>query len=462
MSDSTEYYDLRPQIPGFTPPRDALPENRYVLGALARHKQEGLEMAVRARTVAMFIIAIMVLFVTPWPGVLYYLALIGVYILIGLAQRRYGRVGQNVPELVLLFCDLALMVVVCVVPNPFDDRTWPLAFQYQFDNFYYFFVILAFATLSYSWRTIIAVGTWTFALWMLTLLAVAYLTEAPGAARDAVFALYPDADPMAYFLDPTNVSTPQRIQEAVIFLIVAVTIALSVRRFNMLTLSQAEVERERANLARYFSPNVVEQLSTNDEPLKQVREQNIAVLFVDIVGFTGFAADRSPQDVIETLRAFHARMEAEVFAQDGTLDKYMGDGLMATFGTPVSVGQDALRAVRAARAMAASIDAWNVERQEHGAPPIRTSFGVHFGPAVLGDIGANRLEFAVIGATVNLASRLEGLTRTLDATIVISEAAMAELQADGAEAAAERTGWEHIPDQVIRGLDERIAVWAWR
>src|ERR1700735_2949743 len=103
---------------------------------------------------------------------------------------------------------------------------------------------------------------------------------------------------------------------------------------------------ERGNLARYFSPNVVEELSGHDEPLRQVRTQNVAVLFVDIVGFTAFADARTPDEVVRTLREFHALMEREVFRHSGTLDKYLGDGLMATLGTPFGGTADALNGAR--------------------------------------------------------------------------------------------------------------------
>ena len=82
-------------------------------------------------------------------------------------------------------------------------------------------------------------------------------------------------------IDPTTINIPQRIQEIVVFVIVAVTLAVTVRRSNALLISHAGIERERTNLARYFSPNVVEELSKNDEPLKQVRNQNVAVLFAE-------------------------------------------------------------------------------------------------------------------------------------------------------------------------------------
>ena len=178
-------------------------------------------------------------------------------------------------------------------------------------------------------------------------------------------------------------------------------------------LAQAAAERERANLARYFSPNVVEQLSHNDEPLKKISTQEIAVMFVDIVGFTSYAAARDPEEVIGTLREFHGLMEAEIFRHSGTLDKYLGDGLMATFGTPVVGARDASDALACARAMCVVLDQWNAERRQAGEPEIHAGIGIHFGEAVQGDIGANRLEYAVIGTAVNIASRLEAMTRVM-------------------------------------------------
>src|SRR5215467_15447495 len=170
-------------------------------------------------------------------------------------------------------------------------------------------------------------------------------------------------------ISPNSIVFSARIQEIVVFMIVAVTLAIAVRRGNDLLIRHAAVERERGNLARYFSPNVVEELSRHDEPLKQVRTQNAAVLFVDIVGFTTFADARSPEEVVRTLREFHALMEREVFRHSGTLDKYLGDGLMATFGTPFTGNHDASNALRCAQAMAAAVATWSDERKAAGEAP---------------------------------------------------------------------------------------------
>jgi adenylate cyclase len=418
---------------------------QFAQAALAAAKQEGLQLAVRARYVALAVIACLLPILNPSWEQLYYVVLLGLFALIGWAQARVGRVGVSRVELLLLFCDLALLTFVAVVPNPFGAGRWPVAMQYHFGNFIYFFVLLAGATLAYSWRTVIAVGTWTSALWIVGMIWVWW---------------QPDRDPaLTARIAAATIVFSARIQEIVVFMIVAVTLAIAVRRGNELLIRHAAVERERGNLARYFSPNVVEELSRNDEPLKQVRTQNVAVLFVDIVGFTAFAAARMPEEVVRTLREFHARMEQEVFRHSGTLDKYLGDGLMATFGTPFAGKDDAGNALRCAQAMMAAADLWNGEREAAGQAPIRVSFGLHYGPVVLGDIGLTCLEFAVIGSTVNAASRLETLTRALGCALVASDDLVEHAKAElGSGDAAFRPLTAQAP-QMIRGFEHPIAIW---
>lgn len=113
-------------------------------------------------------------------------------------------------------------------------------------------------------------------------------------------------------------------------------LAIAVARSRRLVAQATHAERARSNLARHFSPNMVETLSLSDQPFDRVRRQNAAVLFADIRDFARFAEGANPDDVVDLLRAFHALLQNEVFEAQGTLDKVMGDGLMATFGVPVS------------------------------------------------------------------------------------------------------------------------------
>jgi adenylate cyclase len=163
--------------------------------------------------------------------------------------------------------------------------------------------------------------------------------------------------------------------------------------------------------------------------------------------------------VIGTLREFHARMEQEVFRHKGTLDKYLGDGLMATFGTPFTGDADAGNALRCAQAMLATIAQWNAERDSVREPPIKVSFGLHYGPVVLGDIGLTCLEFAVIGSTVNAASRLEALTRALDCSLVASDDLVKRARVEAGGGGTEFAPLIAQPPQTIRGFEQPIAIW---
>src|SRR5690348_13737511 len=132
-----------------------------------------------------------------------------------------------------------------------------------------------------------------------------------------------------------------------------------IARIRDLDRRRAAAERARANLARYFSPNLVELLAEQDEPLGPVRRETVAVLFADIVGFTRMAERMVPEAVMAMLRQFHERMTAEIFACGGRVEKYIGDAIFAVFGLPDATPGDAANALRCADRMLAALDAWN-------------------------------------------------------------------------------------------------------
>ena len=443
------------------PVQESDPSNSYLAEALAEDKHDGLRLAVKARWMALAVIALFLPYLNGTWGVLYYEALLAGFALIGWAQLKAGRVGRSRPELILMFCDLALLTFVIVVPNPFLDLGWPLPMQYRFGSFLYFFVFLAGATMAYSWRTIITMGTWTAVLWLGALAWISWQPAALPEVSEAIRAALTGHVEMFDFLDPGDAMVPNRIQEVMVFLIVAATLALGGWRTNRLLVRQAEAARERANLARYFPPTIVDRLAHRDRPLGDVRAQTVAVVFADIVGFTAMAERQSPDQVVATLRQFHSRMERAVFDNNGTLDKFLGDGLMATFGTPEPGPQDAGNAVACARAMLTSVAEWNGERATAGEAPITVSVGAHYGEVVVGDIGSERrLEFAVLGDVVNVASRLEALTRELDTQVVLSDALAQAVRGEGnSDADILLDGFQDIERQALRGRDEPISIW---
>ena len=260
-------------------------------------------------------------------------------------------------------------------------------------------------------------------------------------------------------LDPNSLQFNLRLQEAVVFIIVAATLALKGWRSNQLLLRQADIAAERANLSRYFSPNMVEVLASDKEDAGAVRSQKVAVLFADINGFTTIAESHSPEKVMELLREFHAILGNAIFAHHGTLDKYLGDGVMATFGTPFSGPDDALNALRAALQIVHDVDAHNAKNASDLAPKFRVCVGIHFGDVILGNIGpTSRLEFAVLGDTVNVAARLESATRQLACRIVASSALIDQIRVAGADDIALLT-FKSRPALPLKGRLKTIDVW---
>ena len=457
-TDVTPTAELSVPSDGPVRTREEFQDRQYILTALEEHKRRGVELAVWTRWIMLPIVAVFLIAVHPVWSQIYYVVLLGLLCLNGWFMRRVARVERSRAELSLILLDILVMTFGMVVPNPFDPQPIPVPMLYHYGNFIYFFMILSAGALAYSWRTVIAIGVWTAVIWLGASYGVSRFAPGNAEMSAALAAIVGPDSHMWELMNPFRVNFQIRIQEAMVFLLVAGTLALSAKRFNELLLTAAGSERERANLSRYFSPNVVEQLSQNDEPLKQVRSAKVAVMFVDIVGFTPLTEDQDPHDVIDLLRGFHGRMEAEVFRHSGTLDKYLGDGLMATFGTPEPGDQDATHALACARSMQASLEVWNRDRRRKGLPVLRVGIGLHYGDVVLGDIGANRLEYAVLGAAVNVASRLEKLTRTLGGDIVLSDGLREQLMNEGAEA-GQLAGFVCHDSQVIRGLSEPMTVW---
>lgn len=191
-------------------------------------------------------------------------------------------------------------------------------------------------------------------------------------------------------------------------------------------------ETERGNLSRYFSPNVVERLAASARTLDAGRSQNAAVLFVDVVGSTRRMEEFTPEQVIAAVRAFHRRVVPLVFRHGGSIDKFLGDGLMAVFGAPESTPDDARNAILCAVEILDTVDRWSERRVARGTVSVAVGIGLHFGPVIQGNVGiADRLEFTTIGDTVNVASRLEGMTRQHDAGILLSQDTIAAAERRG-------------------------------
>jgi class 3 adenylate cyclase len=176
-------------------------------------------------------------------------------------------------------------------------------------------------------------------------------------------------------------------------------------------------------LTRFLPNNFAEQVTDNPAILDSGGETRyVTVLFTDIRNFTGFSERHSPEQVVEYINEFFNVMVDTVFRRGGTLDKFVGDAVMAVYGAPFSSGQDEHDAVATAVEMVRSLEDLNDRLAERGYPPVRIGCGIASGYVVAGNVGnESRMEYTVLGDTVNLASRLEGLNKRWGSTILVTD-----------------------------------------
>lgn len=427
--------------------------------AFAHEELLGLQLAARVRVVALLVLAFSIWLENPFPNYLYFGAYLVVFGILGIAPLWLHRRGRYRRWMRYLFpaLDIALLTLAIFVPNPFERDLLPTQMQLRFSNELYFFVFICVSVFSYSPAVILWTGFCVSLVWSVATLTLALLPDTLTILSTASWTAMSDEQKIRFALDPRRVNLGLLVRQIVLFLVTSLTLATFVHRVRRLVARQADAERERANLSRYFSPNLVDELASTDAPLGPVRRQDVGVLFADIVGFTGIAEALPPERVIELLRAHHARLERLVFAHGGTVDKYIGDAVMATFGTPRGSPSDASNALRCARAM---LDAPAVGPGP-GLPPVRIGIGLHYGPVVLGDIGGEaRLEYAVIGDTVNVASRLERLTRAESVALIASDALVSAVRREApADLAALLDGLRPGAAQPLRGRSGALGIW---
>ncbi|MGH7373469.1 MAG: adenylate/guanylate cyclase domain-containing protein [Candidatus Rokuibacteriota bacterium] len=179
--------------------------------------------------------------------------------------------------------------------------------------------------------------------------------------------------------------------------------------FNRMARSLREKEMIKRAFTRYVAREVVEEILKNPESMALTGERRqVTVLFCDVRGFTPMSERMSPEEVVLLLNDFYNLMIETTFKHDGTLDKFLGDAVMAVFGAPIAHPDHSARAIRTALAMQEGIGGLNERRAQQGKEPIAVGIGVSAGEAVAGTVGTeDRMEYTVIGDSVNLAARLE-------------------------------------------------------
>jgi adenylate cyclase len=248
-------------------------------------------------------------------------------------------------------------------------------------------------------------------------------------------------------------SLPPNIIRISMIALAGVVLVVAAYRMRALLHRSITEAQARTNLTRYLPAQLAGRLADGGlEELRQGHRQDMAVLFIDIRGFTRWSEGRDPQEVSALITEFRHRVQRASAQTGGMIDKYIGDAAMLLFE-----GRDgACRALDCVDALDAELEDWSTERANAGEAPILAGIGLHWGEVFSGVVGnSERLEYSVFGDSVNTAARLEQLTRSANVRVIVSDAVIA---AAGTEPA--RDGWFTLPPVHLRGRSNGLAVFA--
>ena len=222
---------------------------------------------------------------------------------------------------------------------------------------------------------------------------------------------------------------------------------------------RAEMQRRKtkALFSRYVSADVVEQLM--EDPSQMAlggKKQLVTVMFADIRGFTAFSENKDPVDVIQRLNEYLTAMTESILKHGGTLDKYLGDGLMAFFGAPIFYPDHVERAIVVAREIQLKVAELNRKWEAEGEVPLLVAVGINTGPVVVGNVGSpERMDYTLIGEDVNLASRVEALTKLFSTLVLVSERSH-DLLAEGPV----KDSLHYVGEELVKGFTNPVKVYS--
>jgi adenylate cyclase len=294
------------------------PDGERLRDALAREELAGYRYVLYGWLFALSVVSLYLLATIPLSRTVYYLGIILVFAAVGLAGEgirrawpRHARISMGA----ILLVQISLLTAVLIVPDPLIASQAPPQIAFRTANFLYLYAFVIGTVLSYSpglmlWAACIATVDWSISFWLVYRLPD---TLSPGPTSLLNLPALTLNERLAIFLDPHYMSFVTFRTQLLLLLLTSAILAFAVWRSRRLVLRQMVAENAHANLARYFSPDIVDELAAGTYAIDSSRAENVGVLFVDVVGFTELTENLAPERAIALLRSFHTRMSDIVF-----------------------------------------------------------------------------------------------------------------------------------------------------
>jgi len=324
----------------------------------------------------------------------------------------------------------------------------PPSFYLKSPTLLYVFIFIALRALRFEARYVITAGVVAAIGW--AAMAV-YATLASGGmdvvTRDYVF-----------YLTSNSVLKGAELDKVITILTVTAIIAVAITRAHKLLIKAVAEGAAAHDLSRFFSPEIARQITTAEQEVTAGtgKARDAAILMVDIRGFTRLSSIVKPDDLVCLLAEYQSRMVPIIQGRGGTIDKFMGDGIMATFGAAVTSPTYAADALKTVDDIMEAADAWGAELRQENKPPLRMGAAVATGRIIFGAVGdESRMEYTVIGDAVNLSAKLEKHTKSEGARALCPRAAFDIAIRQGYQAPANR---EQRKARRIEGVDNPVDI----
>ena len=321
----------------------------------------------------------------------------------------------------------------------------PPSFYLKAPTLIYVFIFIGLRVLTFRTRYVVAAGLAAAAGWT----ALSAYAVAGSGGRRMVTRDYVE------YMTSNSVLIGAEVDKIITILVVTAILAAAMTRARRLVVRSAAEGEAARDLARFFSPEVADRITAADQAIEagagETREA--AILFCDIRGFTRFSHTVPPGEVIAMLTEYQRALVPAIQAHGGSIDKFVGDGIMAAFGASRPTGTAAADALRAVEAVLAAAAGWNARRADQGRARLRVNAAVAYGPIIFGAVGdRDRLEYTVIGDPVNQAAKLEKANRGEGVEALTNRRTLEAAQRQGYESGP----FEHRWGSRLEGFDEPV------